>query len=37
MSPSQWLRNVRFHTKFRLLLGAQVVPLMLSDYRRASA
>ena len=29
MSPSQWLRNVRFHTKFRLLLGAQVVPLML--------
>ncbi len=29
MSPSQWLRDRRFRTKFRLLLAAQAVPLLL--------
>ncbi len=29
MSPSHWLRDRRFHSKFRLLLGVQVTPLLL--------
>lgn len=29
MSPSRWLRNLPFHSKFRLLLGVQVTPLLL--------
>jgi len=29
MTPSQWLRDLPFHTKFRLLLAVQVTPLLL--------
>jgi methyl-accepting chemotaxis protein len=29
MSASQWLRDLAFHTKFRLLLAVQVTPLLL--------
>ena len=29
MSPSQWLRNLPFHSKFRLMLIVQATPLLL--------